>query len=191
MTEEQGTEATQADGAAEHISRSRSRQRIVTDQGQADEHDSVDEDTSALELLRRRAESATSGIDQNLLSPSFIPQSSKHTLPDKEVTLVLPGTNVTLDSPTATRPKADGIAFPFKLGRSPLNPSMNASMVTLKSERAVTPNEIAGEDKSLDVATQWGAEAEKQERAKLQANGDKVRGERPPIDRFETAREEL
>ena len=181
---------SQVDVAA-NVSRSRSRHRAVAYQGQADEHDPVDEDTSAAELLRRRTKSVANAIDQNPLSPSFVPQGPKQSSPENgEPTLVLPGTNVTLDSPTATRPKADGVAFPFKLGQSPLNQNMNPSMVTLKSEYLATPNEDAGEEKSLDVATRVGPEAGKQTHRELQADGDVPSKERPPMDRFETAREE-
>ena len=48
--------------------------------------------------------------------------------------LVLPGTNVTLDSSNSTRPKAGGIAFPFKLNRNLTTGTDDASMVTLRSE---------------------------------------------------------
>ena len=79
--------------------------------------------------------------------------------------LVLPGTNVTLDSSTATRPKADGIAFPFKLKRSLLpnnNMADTASVMTLRSEA------VSLEDENQTEALK-----------------------RPEVERFETAHEKL
>ena len=155
----------------------------------------MDENTTAAELMRRRAEAATDSTDRGHLSPTFVPLPRSPLGPphakEKETPLVLTGTNVTLDSPTATRPKADGIAFPFKLGRSLLDEGANASTLTLKSERVATPKNEAGEERMLGVN---GAKHESTIGGT--ARPDTVRTqsvdqakERPPMERFETAQE--
>ena len=99
---------------------------------------------------------------------------------------VLPGTNVTLDSPDATRPKADGVAFPFKLGRS-LAEGAHASTVTLQSEFVATPME-GGQEKTLGVAAGQvdGADSAARPAAVRTETAPK---ERPQVERFATAQE--
>ena len=192
-------------------SRSRSRRRAVSYQNQI-EADDVDENTPAEELLRRREEerTATRVMDPNLLSPSFVPlpRSPATENAEGEVPLILPGTNVMLDSPTAVRPKAGGIAFPFKLGQSVLEHTRNASMVTLKSDIAAinTPRVEADEaDKGLGSRLKNESKAEhevesetEKENGLVDGNGrtaaeeaKEKRPERPGIERFETAQEDL
>lgn len=141
-------------------------------------------------------------INPNFLSPSFVPiqrNDENTSLADEAATgvpqLILPGTNVTLDSPTATRPKADGIAFPFKLGKSLGEAHANASMITLKSEATATSTPVAeaGEDeKGLGSSTAPANAAVEEIKAQ---NGELSNSaaipERPQPERFETAREEL
>lgn len=111
---------------------------------------------------------------------------------------------MTLDSPQATRPKADGIAFPFKLGQSLAAGEANASTLTLNSEMVGTPTvekaqpidavaEAIG--KKIDVPT--GAETRQYEvedaGATIVEGGvvKKETGSRPTVERFETAMEHL
>ena len=185
-------------GPSRH-SRSRSRHRAVTDLGQANGDETVNEDTTAKQLLRRRAEAAASGVDTNHLSPTFVPLPRSPQSPsspeskDKEARLSLPGTNVTLDLPAATRPKADGVAFPFKLGRSLMSDGGNASTLTLKSETVGTPKLEAGEEKILgangttDVDTTAKLERLDAVRTETATDGK----ERPGIERFDTAQEAM
>ena len=185
-----------ADGKKHAIaSRSRSHHRAVSDLGQANEDEHVDENTTAAELLRRRAEAAASNADRGHLSPTFVPLPKSPLGPpsaqEKETPLVLAGTNVTLDSPTATRPKADGVAFPFKLGRSLLADGANASTVTLKSERVATPQLEAGEEKILGVngAEHDSAAVDTERPGTVRTETVEKDKERPPMERFETAQE--
>ena len=188
-------------------SRSRSRHRNVSYQGQTDPKD-VDENASAGkygQLTKSNSVSrgvSDSSVDPGHLSPSFVPiqRDQNDTFPangDANVPqLILPGTNVTLDSPTATRPKADGIAFPFKLGKSQGSEHDNASMLTLKSgvvTAATTPAAEAGEDQ-VGLGSIMVSENTMEEGAQ-DGNGPVTTGEakaeRPQPERFETAREEL
>ena len=112
-----------------------------------------------------------------------------------------------LDSSTATRPKAGGIAFPFKLGHSLADHGRNASLITLKSDITALPTpkaEATEAEKGLRVGMESGAGVEGN------AGIDKVRKEeggagkvedgtssgetkpvRPTVERFETAQEDL
>ena len=167
--------------------------------------DSFDENTTMGELLHRHQEEYKTAplADHNLLSPSFVPLPRSPTTENvnSEVPLVLAGTNVTLDSPTATRPKADGIAFPFKLGHSLQEHGRNASMVTLKSDVAalITPNIEAGEQEK-GLGNDIGERGERNEgiangNGNSSSNGETVgegsseKPEKPGIERFETAQE--
>jgi hypothetical protein len=188
--------------------RSRSRHRGVSDTGQTDNQGAE--------------ESVADHLPQNngLLSPTFVPMScspeadsSKE--PEGGSQLVLQGTNVTLDSMDAKRPKADGIAFPFKLGRS-LGDSLgdNASTMTLQSQTVVTPIADAGEEKMLSSSlaqhlhpaddepnnaeggsripsTHVAATAAEVEATTADGEDRTPTTERPGVERFETAREEL
>ena len=167
-------------------SRSRSRHRMVSYQGQAD------------------------GSAQSLaFVPVSPPKKSNDSGDEPEPpTLILPGTNVTLDSPQATRPKADGIAFPFKLGHNIGGGSVNASMITLNSANVGGGTPQAEEEKEL-----LGSEAteatmhtaiERTDRRDKQAVDSEATEDtmytavprkknepeiaaRPPVERFETA----
>jgi hypothetical protein len=199
-----------------NASRSRSRHRTVSYQGQSEQQD-VDENTTVSELLQRKVETSED-IDPNLLSASFIPvrnDESGNTIPvskdevTEDVTLILPGTNVTLDSPMATRPKADGIAFPFKLGKSLLGHDRNASMITLKSNvtSLTSPSHEKGESDSLKMAPiGMGTSEERKDQqttitttttttenghAEGGENDGTAKLERPQPERFVTAQEEL
>ena len=149
------------------------------------------------ELLHRHQEEYKTAplADHNLLSPSFVPLPSSPATENAngDVPLVLAGTNVTLDSPTATRPKVDGIAFPFKLGHSLQEHGRNASMVTLKSDVAalITPNVEAGEQEK-GLGSERGKIEEGVAKGNEKGNSEDVSeglSERPGIERFETAQE--
>ena len=157
-------------------------------------------------------------MDSNFLAPSFVPvqrMSSESEKPPAEIPLILPGTNVTLDSATAVRPKADGITFPFKLGHSLMDQERNASMVTLKSNVAALPSprgESGEGEKGLGSALKHEAVRDEGEGEKT-IEGDKAyrqevgmgdgeskeatrtedakAPQRPGVERFETAREDL
>ena len=92
-----------------NASRSRSHRRMVSDLGQTNEVEPTDENTMAEELQRRSADAAADGVSTNNLSPTFKPQPrSPETLSPvgsdgAQDPLVLPGTNITLDSPNATQ----------------------------------------------------------------------------------------
>ena len=160
-------------------------------------------------------------MDSNFLRPSFVPMrriSSESDKPSGEVPLILPGTNVTLDSATAVRPKADGIAFPFKLGHSLMDQERNASMVTLKSNVAALPSprsESREGEKGLgsvlknevvqnEVDEEKGGKSMEgdnmNQRKPGMVNGESNEAtrtedvkapQRPGVERFETAREDL
>ena len=157
--------------------------------------------------------------DPNLLSPSFVPlhrspataadsnssstEKSTDSAGDENVPLILPGTNVTLDSATATRPKAGGIAFPFKLGHSLAEHGRNASVITLKSDITAMPTprgEVGEEEKGLgmgmgmvnktgDTKNEGVAKDEVDGGARTDEGGEK--SVRPGVERFETAQEDL
>ena len=198
-TAEHGTQVLGAGANTAH-SRSRSRRRTVVDQGQVTEDAGINEDSTVHDVLRYRAEAAAAdGTDPNLLSPTFVPlpRDPGQTSPgsSEPPTLVLPGSNITLDSPAATRPKADGIAFPFKLGRS-LLAEANASTITLKS--ATLPAEGFGiEKEDRDQRDSVGADSSrvlnelKSNELEKDDSGDLQSAKRPNIERFETAQEQL
>jgi hypothetical protein len=108
--------------------RSRSRHRTVSDEGQTSSSPHHPADRTHLPIYFEPASYAS----DSPTSPGNDP-------------LVLPGTNVTLDSATATRPKAGGIAFPFSLGRSAEEGDVNASTVTLAGAEAPTPGVERGD----------------------------------------------
>ena len=183
------------------------------------------------ELRARCAEQAADGDNTNdeaiedtgHLSPTFVPRSptnntsrSQAAKTDNFPQLILPGTNVTLDSPEAKRPKADGIAFPFKLGADKSEGGPNASMVTLMSSGVETPKggegdekrELVGADAVADkeadlrqasvqdsegLGKKDGIDAEVvvDQRHKSQPVTEKVEGQRPGAERFDTAKEDL
>jgi len=90
--------------------------------------------TGALEPLSTVLPNST-----HTFNPTITTTTSATSDPSQEV-LILPGTNVTLDSPQATRPKADGVSFPFKLGQHVgINghEDANASTMTLVSSVGV------------------------------------------------------
>ncbi|KAL9014302.1 MAG: hypothetical protein Q9173_001041 [Seirophora scorigena] len=168
-------------------SRSRSRRRIVSYTGQSGPD--IDENAPALEILRRRQE----GTDVSTPNDPFIrsPTSISHALPSSPSTSASPLSSPPLSSVEATtshldaiagtasqaRPATQGKAFPFKLGTHLRPEGQNASTTTLTSQMGVglpTPG--------VDHGPQLG-EAVGEER-KMAA-----RGERPEIERFETARE--
>ena len=168
----------------------------MTDQGQVTEDGNINEDCTNDEILRHRQEvAAADGTDPNLLSPNFVPVSPASAGTTEPPMLILPGTNVTLDSLDATRPKADGIAFPFKLGRS-LNHEANASTVTLKS--AILPlDSTVSEKEDQDYRNSIISNSSK-DMTEAKSNGTGEDGsaklqaiKRPNIERFETAQEQL
>ncbi|KAI4112550.1 MAG: hypothetical protein LQ345_006316 [Seirophora villosa] len=168
-------------------SRSRSRRRIVSYTGQSGPD--IDESTPALEILRRRQE----GTDVSSPNDPFIrsPTSISHAPPSSPSTTASPLPSPPLSSVDATtshldaiagtasqaRPATQGKAFPFKLGTHLRPEGQNASTTTLTSQMNVglpTPG--------VDGGPQLGeAVGEEQKMA--------GRGERPEIERFETARE--
>jgi len=126
--------AAETDGANAGIdrarghSRSKLRQRAVTDTGQA--RGDVDENTSAVELERRRGKAQPHQISSgsNYLAPPVI--LADHAENDESE-----GTAV--QSISQMRPVADGKAFPFKLGSHLVPDGFNASTVTLQSQAGV------------------------------------------------------
>lgn len=169
-TEYDGSNARPSNSSAINPkSRSRSRRRNVTDTGQTNAlKASVNEDTSAADILRLRAQQPNhpgEPADRSLLSPSFIPlpQSPGTTSPAISPTSVLDNEfKGRVSSPD--RPTAGGVAFPFKLGRRLGDDGVNASTFTLEDEEGVL---VSG-----------GADGSREGEVK-----------RPEVERFITARE--
>jgi acetyl esterase/lipase len=159
--------------------RSRSRSRIVRDEGQT----ATPSTTTTTADLPTLIIAAHSAIEHGMLSPNFVPIDSTDgtSTPADGRPLHLPGTNVTLDSAVAKRPKADGIAFPFKLGAAQGEDAAerNASMVTLTSRMAgvETPSGEEGEREGKMLGAEKGEDLGAEERG------------RPVPERFETAKE--
>ena len=163
-------------------SRSRSRRRTVTDTGQTSAD--VDENTSAAELLHLQQEPQFSNLaptDPALLSPTYLPsprQSDTNPIPPSTIPTIVTTATLRTTEPTATndtttnRPTTNGAAFPFKLLNHLHDNGTNASTVKLKSVAGVV--------------------APKEELGTMHAKGSsKGEGERPGVERFETAREML
>ena len=156
--------------------RSRSRRRTVTDTGQTGED--VNEDTSAMELLRLRHESQLSNLvptDPALLSPSYLPsphQPDINPTPSFNVPFITNADTLTAtNAETTNRPTTNGAAFPFKLLNRLHDNGTNASTVTLKGMAGVV--------------------GLREEMGSGQGEGNGEGRERPGVERFETAREVL
>ncbi|MCJ1340164.1 hypothetical protein MMC09_005458 [Bachmanniomyces sp. S44760] len=142
--------------------RSRSRRRAVTDAGQTDHNDNddeeIDENTPASVLLARKNQ------DSNLLPRSFVPlpQSPKSNSNSNSNPSPTPGpgpaptsieqqltahsnaqeakfSNDTNINTSTQRPTANGIAFPFKLGKPVDEKGRNPSTITLTSQVGIVP----------------------------------------------------
>ncbi|KAL8824686.1 MAG: hypothetical protein Q9191_004885, partial [Dirinaria sp. TL-2023a] len=138
-------------------SRSRSRRRVVSDTGQSttedDNDNDIDENTPAVELLRRRDEEHTSrhplGAARDPKDEISNPPTATANTPDghhNPAPVHLLNTN---------RPATAGLkTFPFKLGQNLGDEGVNASTVTLKSFGASTPkaevNREIGQSSSYD-----------------------------------------
>ncbi|KAL8649612.1 MAG: hypothetical protein Q9210_004296 [Variospora velana] len=168
-------------------SRSRSQRRIISYTGQSGPD--IDETTPALEILRRRQEEpgvsspndpfSLSSASVSHASPS-LPSATASPLPSPPPSSAQ-ATTSPLDAIAGTtsqaRPATHGKAFPFKLGTYLSPEGQNASTITLNSQMAVglpTPG--------VEGGPQLG-EAEPEVEKMV------GRGERPDIERFETARE--
>jgi hypothetical protein len=128
-------------------SRSRSRRRTVTDQNQTGEN--VNENTSAADLLALRISHREKDAQNNTIPSSINNKSENFKLKDVIPSTLLPLQQTTENAemdPTIDlskqRPKANGIAFPFKLKRSDeAGLSSNASLATLTSVVGVEPTD--------------------------------------------------
>ncbi|SLM36645.1 Alpha/beta hydrolase fold-3 [Lasallia pustulata] len=147
--------------AAPPISRSRSRSRVVTDQGQTNyirnPIDATHPSTAHPPQPKFHPHESTASntlapLSPSHLSPGQIPPSN--TSPPRAAATTTAGSQPR----TSSRPTADGVAFPFKLSRD-LNPntsSAGASMITLTSHAGViTPKEgdWSGSRKALEGRT--------------------------------------
>lgn len=216
-----------AEKRPEGYSRSRSRRRIVKDENQtAGQTEEVDENTSAAELVRLQKANGERPINEQL-APGFVaqdgasdpvPNSSVLTFetasPEAASTAAAAAIAVgTTSIPTIVhtdtddvdtskpRPKANGIAFPFKLKRSGEQgglPASSASIATLTSMAGVPPADdvrtraamssgVGGGHSragSVDELSNITAESQSTEKEKEPL-------QRPPLDTFVTAAESL
>ena len=166
------------------ISRSQSRRRIVKDESQVEKSSGADETTPIAELLAlRRKKNGESSAEaerqrhRDLLSP--------HDIPDTGI--------------TGKRPYLDGISLPFSLGKH-RNKEDNASMMTLNSGvdmdrsaapsvRVQTPNpELELDDGGLRTSGTGGGTFFS---TPLASPGLASPGERPGLERFVTAQEDI
>ena len=81
-------------------------------------------------------------LSQNLVPPSQRPDSSQESDPTNPPILNVNGGT---DLRGGDRPRAGGVAFPFKLGRTPGDETINASTVTLNSSIGPLSPDLAGE----------------------------------------------
>ncbi|KAL3422042.1 AB hydrolase superfamily protein C4A8.06c [Phlyctema vagabunda] len=177
-------------------SRSRSRRRTVTDENQTGYSSDVDENTSAADLLAIKKEKGEAlGPEDGQLTPDFVREGS---IP--HILVKQPSLDEEYD---LKRPKAGGIAFPFTLKQE----AASASMTTLTSAVGVPPTDdvrISGvmesgvQRNSTDIravnSTEGGKESlqkSSQEAEKVVEAGELVSAARPPLETFETAREDL
>ena len=177
-------------------SRSRSGRRSVRDEHQTDFED-VDEDTPAAVINAKLAEKRENDEPEGELTPEFL---SQHNIPAIQV--VNPA-DIEAD---LKRPKAGGIAFPFSLKLH----NNTASMTTLTSAVGVPPTEdvrIAGVmhagldsgastprvSREIVPSVKAGEEGRESEnhKGKGPENWKVVGMERPPLETFETAQEEV
>ncbi|TVY51228.1 AB hydrolase superfamily protein C4A8.06c, partial [Lachnellula cervina] len=189
-------------------SRSRSRRRIVTDEHQADMEDGIDENTPASVLFAKKAE-AGEPSDPSLV-PNFMASSTNHEASSAPSIVVRVPTNEQ-DDFDRKRPKAGGIAFPFSLKGH----NSTASMTTLISSVGVPPADdvriqgvkdsgVKNEAPGATIRTSVDGSARGKENenvntpsvtseagAKAVENGEVLSAERPPLDTFVTAVENL
>ena len=170
---------------SQQYSRSHSRRRVVSYTGQTDPD--INEATPALELLRRRQEDGHNSPTQDSSHPSPISPPPVSYSPPSQPISTIPSSPLSPEQPTAdplntiagtatlARPATGGKAFPFKLGTHLEPEGRNASMVTLTSQMAVT----MPTPKAEGLGKQLGEE-------------DRMgKGNRPELERFETAVERL
>ncbi len=141
-TETDGAKSKPTDAERGHaVSHSRSRRRNVSDVGQAN----VDENTSVVELRRRLEEILpTDGMASD--HESFTPL-----LVASEFSTMEPYGQVASQSlsPNVSRPKSEGIAFPFKLSTHLVDDGRNASTITLESQAGVVTPQSYGNSQQL------------------------------------------
>ena len=191
-------------------SRSRSRRRAVSDMGQTRDGDDEGGPTNSAAGTGNPDQSPTgpagdapdahsplddqldrdqSPVDRSRLSPAFVPlpRSPSATSPPLEMDMLqLEGSNVTLDSPEAKRPKADGIAFPFRLGKG-VGTEENASMATLTGGETMAElghGEVEGKEESKNQVVETSGVGKS---GNLMFEATKEA--RPVVERFETATE--
>lgn len=199
--------------------RSRSRVSAVTDRGQADmamdDLSQMDLPKPGLaDATRLAPERAASGL------PSLTVEQDNHTSTPNVIASdnpALPSTIIPSTDTLTTRPTAGGIAYPFRLkvdgaeGRD-----VNASTVTLASVNITTPpavdsNEFdkqLGNPTSISETINDQVQKEQGKESKHSSSTGKGAGlfsdgveepesdeeqkvERPPVERFETAKEDL
>jgi hypothetical protein len=197
---------------------SRSRRRTVTDEHQTEQLEELDEDTTVTELLAiKNAKEGVTSSDE-YLSPEFTPKKPSQDrstpgpsqLPNPILLEPPASTEPIIEISRTNRPKANGIAFPFSLGRSNTNHSLTASVAstaTLTSTLGVPPlnsgpplrdREVEFEDGDLAKVT--GKENMKpsdEGKGKGEENMEEIEQEeskgedRPGLESFVTASEGL
>jgi len=165
-------------------SRSRSRRRTVTDQHQTD-GDDIDENTPAAVVHSRLEEKRGNGAD--VVTSETMPQ----------ILVRSPTIENTESESELKRPKAGGIAFPFSLRKH----GATASMTTLTSAIGVPPaaevdspgsKESGVKQNAGDInATAAMGSANGKGQQVVVENGEIVGAERPPLDTFFSAKEDL
>ncbi len=158
MTDTDGTNAKMPSNKKQQgLSRSRSRRRTVTDDGQTNNrnNDANDEDTSSetqnTSESNKRPDNAISADRNNLAIPTI---TSDPPSPEGE------SNKVSFNRSSPNRPTTGGIAFPFKLGSQIVENGQNASTVTLESQAGVVSPSGDEAGKQLGESGDKGAQQE-------------------------------
>jgi hypothetical protein len=201
--------------------RSRSRRRTVADQNQTGTSNGIDENTTAAELLAiRREKGEAPSPGDGSLTPNFVFRKGKEPMiADDTVPSILVHTP-NVDENDLRRPKAGGIAFPFSLKQHQATASMTTLTSAIDVQpvddmRTDGSKESGVEQNAVDVAATNAmgsqkpvdgiADTVKEGRKSLGAsplsnvtNGQdnaaengKSQADRPPLETFKTAAEDL
>jgi len=139
---------------SDHLHRSHSRRRGVSDLGQSNNQDSdpTEKPISAAEITQTKE-----GAQQP--TPSEPPKARIHLAPPAIATTYhgddardeKPLASTSLPKPLSpTRPSAGGVAYPFKLGTHLTSDGRSASTITLEDEAGVVGAKGSGSGKGVD-----------------------------------------
>lgn len=194
-------------GSGRNRSRSHSRYQGVTDQGQTGASiEDLSKTVPPLPTLAQASAPASKRQASPLPSPT-IELSSPH-FPEPDVIVsdnpLSPVTLIPATDTLSTRPTKGGIAYPFSLKVGGEGKDVNASTLTLQSINITTPLAVdVLEDKQLEAMDAHAGSSDERSftaapgatviSSKVEENAvvaaEKI--ERPPVERFETAQEDL